>query len=155
MAQGDRRSRRPKAGAAEPEPGVLGGLSATRPTRMARRGGRDAASGDPAPKPKAAPKAKAAAKTRAATSPKAKAKATPRRPAPTRLEPEAKRPRPVRAGHPGLAAPADKRAAAASRDAEQAGLAGTVVQAAGELASIGVTLGGQLLKRVGEKLPKP
>ena len=34
-------------------------------------------------------------------------------------------------------------------------LVSTVVQAAGELASIGVTIGGQILKRAAQKLPRP
>jgi len=34
-------------------------------------------------------------------------------------------------------------------------LVGTVVQAAGELAQIGLTVGGQILRRAVDRLPKP
>ena len=148
----------------EPEGGVLAGLPATRPSRMGRRA-RDGAAAPAKPKA-AARKAKAKAKAKAAAKPKAKAKAKPvatrvveaeaesaavTPAAPTPIA-EGRKPRPVRAGHPGLADRTDNRP---EDQREDAGVAGSVVQAAGELASFGAGVAGSVLRGIGKRLPKP
>ena len=136
---------------------VLGSLPATRATRIGGERGAKARTKPKAAKPKAtaAAKPKTAAKPRAVPSPKAAPKATPK-PAPT----TATKPRPVRAGAPSLAEstkrprPAEppERGASPPSGTE---LVTTAIQAAGELAQIGLTVGGQVLKRAVGKLPKP
>ncbi|MEA2293572.1 MAG: hypothetical protein QOE86_1211 [Solirubrobacteraceae bacterium] len=140
-----------KAGDAD----VLSSLSSTRPTRLSRRGRNgDEAPAKPAAKPrakaKAAPKRKAKAKAKAAA-PKAAAA-----PVPIAAATAKPRPRPVRAGHPELADSSGKSVSGRSEDAGQSGIAlvKTVVQAAGEVAQIGATVGGQILRRAVDKLPK-
>ena len=130
--------------------GVLGALPSTRPNRLGRP--RDE---KPQPKPKAAkPRAKAKAKARPKPIVRAKPKAVP--PAPTPLTPRAAAgPRGVRPGVPALGdAPQD---APPPAPPQQSGteLVSTVVHAAGELAQIGFTVGGQLIKRAVDRLPKP
>jgi hypothetical protein len=129
------------------ETGVLASLPATRPNRMSsrRRGPATATPAKPAPVAKrkpAARKAKPAAPKIAAV-----AEATPQRP------------RPVRSASKGLAEPARKAAAKRAPAPEKAPsgteLVTTVVQAAGELAQVGLSIGGQVLKRAVERLPKP
>jgi outer membrane biosynthesis protein TonB len=128
---------------------VLGSLPATRPTRF---GGerRKSANGKSATATKAKPKA--APKPRAVAKPKPK-------PAPAARP--AHGPRPVRAGAPSLAESTER-----ARTAEPAPesttsppsgteLVTTAIQAAGELAQIGLAVGGQVLKRAVDKLPKP
>jgi hypothetical protein len=142
------------------EESVLGSLPATRPTRF---GGerRKPANGSAA---KATPRA--GAKPRAA----AKAKPKPTASAKPRVEPASRgaaepatphRPRPVRAGAPSLTAstrrartaePAPKSSSSPPSGTE---LVTTAIQAAGELAQIGLAVGGQVLKRAVGKLPKP
>jgi hypothetical protein len=130
--------------------GVLGNLPATRTTRVG--GERGKAKTAARPKPRAAasatPKPKAAAKARAVT--------------PAREPAKPHRPRPVRAGAPALAESTD-RARSEPSAARQRGaspptgteLVTTAIQAAGELAQIGLTVGGQVLRRAVGKLPKP
>lgn len=112
-----------------------------------------------APKPKAAaPKPKAAAAKPAGATPAG-------RPAlkPVATPPRAKRPRPVREGSPGLktaATAAEQERPApptppASSSPSGPEIVSTAIQAAGELAQIGLTVGGQLLKRAVERLPRP
>jgi hypothetical protein len=132
---------------------VLGNLPSTRPARIGRRReGASARAEAPAatatkPKPKAtAAKAKPAPK---ATASKPKAQAKPR---------AAAKPRPVRSGSPSLERP--KRTEPTppkpqSTPPKGAELITTTVQAVGELAQIGVTLGGQVAKRALKRLPKP
>jgi membrane protein involved in colicin uptake len=133
----------------EPEGGVLAGLPSTRPNRMGRRArGTTVAAAKPqakaAAKRKAKPKtgAKAAAKPKA----KAKAKAAPAPAAPTSIA-DARKPRPVRAGHPGLADSAGERP---TREDGDPGLAGSV----GKLASLGAGVAGSVLKGIGRRLPR-
>jgi hypothetical protein len=121
---------------------VLGSLPATRPTRF---GGERPKSGEAKATPTAA-KPRAKAKPKAAKRPAS----TPRR-----------KPRPVRAGAPALAE-STKRARAAEPPPEPTSsppsgteLVTTAIQAAGELAQIGLAVGGQMLKRAVDKLPKP
>lgn len=127
--------------------GVLASLPTTRPNRL---GGR---SRDGAAKPagpgvrKTAPKPRAtAAKSKQTASGTTVPKAT---------TTGTKRPQAVRAGSPKLAAPNASRPKPSR--AEQGGteLVGTVVQAAGELAQIGLTVGSQILRRAVEKFPRP
>ena len=132
---------------------VLGSLPATRPTRF---GGerRKSANGKSASATKAKPKPRAAAK------PKPKAPARPKAvPAPEPRTPH--RPRPVRAGAPSLgesterARTAEPAAESATSPPSGTELVTTAIQAAGELAQIGLAVGGQVLRRAVDKLPKP
>jgi hypothetical protein len=150
---------------AKPSKSVMGNLPATRPTRMARR--RD---GDPvtraeeAPaKPRAATKArpKAAAKSTAKTKAKARASTTRSAAKPKAAAGDkAAKPRAVRSGSPSLAAAKQKSARTPRRPPapdppKGAELVTTAVQATGELAKIGLTLGRQAVKRAAKRLPKP
>ena len=155
----------------KPAKSVMGNLPSTRPTRMARRrDGEPAANGTAAAKPAAAGRkpaksktaAKAKAKPRAAaakTAPKAAAAKTAPRPAAAGAAPKAGRPRAVRSGSPSLdAAKKPKktpRRAPAPTPPKGTELVTTAVQATGELAKIGLTLGGQALKRAVDRIPKP
>ena len=120
---------------AEDDKSVLGNLPSTRPARMGRR--REGASA----------RATAPAKPKPAKKPRAKPK--PVRPT---------RPKAVRSGSPSLErAPKrgpepPKPAAAPPRGTE---LVTTAVQAVGELAQIGATLGGQVAKRALKRIPRP
>jgi hypothetical protein len=120
------------------EESVLGSLPATRPTRFGRE---RRESGATATKTVAKPRAKKAA-------PKAK-------PAPAR------KPRPVRAGAPALRESTERARTAEpppeSTNTPPSGteLVTTAIQAAGELAQIGLAVGGQVLRRAVDKLPKP
>lgn len=144
MADRQQPNRNRKTTSEGTEPGVLGGLSSTRPARMGR------------PRHDAAT---TSARTTAAKSKTAKPRAAKPKPEPVPVKAgtQPHRPRPVRAGHPGLGTAPTKRGRAGQVATPEAGtgVVTTVVQAAGELASIGLTLGGQLLKRAGQKLPRP
>jgi hypothetical protein len=139
----------------KPAKSVMGNLPSTRPTRMARR--RD---GEPAANGTAEPK-RAAAKTK----PKAgAAKAKPTRATPKAVGKPAtkaeRKPRAVRSGSPSLDAAKKKpsrtaRRAPAPTPPKGAELVTTAVQATGELAKIGLTLGGQAIKRAVDRIPKP
>jgi hypothetical protein len=66
-------------------------------------------------------------------------------------------PRPVREGAPGIGThgtAADERSPESGRPSGIE-LAGTAVKAAGEVAQLGITIGGHLLKRAVERLPRP
>jgi hypothetical protein len=71
----------------------------------------------------------------------------------------APKPRAVRSGSPSLDAAKKPRRAPRRRPAptppKGAELVTTAVQATGELAKIGLTLGGQAIKRAVDRLPKP
>jgi hypothetical protein len=161
MAEG----RKPKAKSrSSDDSGVLASLPATRPQRI---GGRRRAGAKPAAKPTATARAassgtrrKPAAKKRAAAKPRATAKAKPAAAKPVPIsKATGQKPKPVRSGASGLDAPAKKaatkRAPAPSRAPSGTELVTTVVQAAGELAQVGLSIGGQVLKRAVERLPKP
>jgi len=132
--------------------GVLGSLPATRPTGLRAERSRDAGEGRPR---KAAGKPRAVKKTTTAPAP-----ATPSAPAAEPAVPH--RPRPVRAGAPALAE-STQRARSEPHEPPEPGavppsgteLVTTAVQAAGELAQIGLKLSGRALKRAVERLPKP
>jgi hypothetical protein len=121
------------------EESVLGSLPATRPTRFGRE---RKEGGGTATKTAAKPRAKKA-------KPKAAAK-----PAPSR------KPRPVRAGAPALkesterARTAEPPPESTTKPPSGTELVTTAIQAAGELAQIGLAVGGQVLKRTLDKLPK-
>jgi hypothetical protein len=142
---------------ANPTKSVMGNLPSTRPTRMARR--RD---GDPVAKPDPSP-ARASAKARPKAASKTATKPTrakqKQRPAVKAKEPAAAtKPRAVRSGSPSLDAANRKRSsrrAPAPSPPKGAELVSTAVQATGELAKIGLTLGGQAIKRAARRLPKP
>jgi len=114
-----------------------------------------------AAKPKAAKKAGAAPKAKAAAKPKAKAPARPSATTKARSRPAA-RTRPAdtavaaRPGIPpaGYAAPRAGESSEVRRDSGH-GPVQTAVQAAGELAQIGITLSGQALKSAIRRLPRP
>ncbi|MGI8624528.1 MAG: hypothetical protein ACR2NB_13845 [Solirubrobacteraceae bacterium] len=165
-----------KAEAASEE-SVLASLPATRPARLSRRDRPSAAeTGKAAAGTRAKPTAsKAPATSATATKPKAEPDAAKRKPAARRAgsvprpvpgrgagsvpRPVPGRPRPVRAASHKLAETArksaDQRAPADERSPSPTELVTTVVQAAGELAQVGLTVGGQILKRAVDKLPKP
>jgi len=134
------------------EESILGSLPATRPTRFGRDRAK-ASGGGTATATKAKPKPKAAAKSRTRPKPKA---------APRAVKPDAAHgPRPVRAGSPSLAEPT-RRARTAEPPPQPTTsppsgteLVTTAIQAAGELAQIGLAVGGQVLRRAVDKLPKP
>ncbi len=147
------------------EESVLASLPATRPARLSRRDRPSAAeTGKAAAGTRAKPTAsKAPATSAKATKPKAEPDAAKRKPAARRAgsvpRPVPGRPRPVRAASHKLAETArksaDQRAPADERSPSPTELVTTVVQAAGELAQVGLTVGGQILKRAVDKLPKP
>jgi len=140
----------------KPAKSVMGNLPSTRPTRMARRRDGDPVSGSagakPEPKPKAAPKRAPKPKAAAAKSSGAKPKAA-------TAKSSGAKPNAVRSGSPSLDA-AKKQPRAASKPAapeppKGTELVTTAVQATGELAKIGLTLGSQALKRAARRIPKP
>ena len=145
---------------AKPAKSVMGNLPSTRPTRMARRRDGDPVSGPaeakPEPRPKRTPKAKAKP-TRA--TPKATGKPAANATAKPKAAASSAKPRAVRSGSPSLDA-AKKQPRAASKPAapeppKGTELVTTAVQATGELAKIGLTLGSQALKRAARRIPKP
>ena len=175
----EKQSKKKSKASAREESGVLASLPATRPARIsgrARSSDTEAAAAAPRASTKATSTKAAPAKPKAKRTPakRTPAKRTPAKPAaakpktPTAATPKAEpasvttakpaRPRPVRSASRNLAEPAKK--AADKRPAEDRSPSGTelvttVVQAAGELAQVGLTVGGQILKRAVEKLPKP
>jgi hypothetical protein len=154
---------------AKPSKSVMGNLPSTRPTRMARRRDGEPVSG--AGEAKAKPRPKAAAKTarkptratpKAVGKPAAKStpKPAPKAKAAAGTKASGSKPRAVRSGSPSLDAakkqkPRSPRRAPAAEPPKGAELVTTAVQATGELAKIGLTLGSQALKRAARRLPKP
>jgi hypothetical protein len=136
----------------KPSKSVMGNLPSTRPTRMARRRDGEATAEAPVrakPKPKTAAKPKAAAKPKTAPTPKTAAR--------PKAEATTSKPRAVRSGSPSLDAATKPHAKRREPAPPPKGteLVTTAVQATGELAKIGLTLGGQALKRAARRLPKP
>ena len=133
---------------------VLASLPTTRPNRMGARHRDDATATVSSPAAKAKPRPTAKKDKAKAVKAKAKLAATPI------AEGAAPRPKPVRSASENLADPA-KKAAKKRPAAEPEGgpsgteLVSTVVQAAGELAQVGLSIGGQVLKRAVDRLPKP
>jgi hypothetical protein len=127
-----------------PEASVLGSLPSTRPTRVGRpRTPAPEAAAQPArnPKPRAKPRPKAAARPRPAH-PEARAAERPR-------------PRAVSSGAPALDDAARTPPPSGSPAPGGVELVTTVIQATGELARIGITVGGQVLKRALDRIPHP
>ncbi len=131
---------------AKPAKSVMGNLPSTRPSRMGRR--RD---GDPVTREEAKP---------ARATPKATGRpAAERQTAAAKARTASPKPRAVRSGSPSL--DAAKKASPSSRPEPTVAppkgteLVTTAVQATGELAKIGLTLGGQAIKRAARRLPKP
>jgi hypothetical protein len=111
------------------EESVLGSLPATRPTRFGGERREGGGTAKRAPKPRAT----------------------------TRPE---HGPRPVRAGSPSLDEATERahhaeRPESTTQPPSGTELVTTAIQAAGELAQIGLAVGGQVLKRAVDKLPKP
>ena len=135
---------------AKPSKSVMGNLPSTRPQRIGRR--RD---GDPVSRAAAKP---TRATPKAAGKPATPAKPKPKPKAAQAAEPKAApKPRAVRSGSPSLAKkkPSSPRREPAPSPPSGTELVTTAVQATGELAKIGLTLGGQALKRAASRLPKP
>jgi hypothetical protein len=139
MSEKTAKSSKGRTKAGKGDAGVLGNLPATRATRVGGQRGQ----------------AKTAAKPRSRTAAKA---ATP----PARKPAGAHRPRPVRAGAPALAESTERARSEPSQPPRRGAspptgteLVTTAIQAAGELAQIGLTVGGQVLKRAVNRLPKP
>ena len=145
--------KRPGAGA---EPGVLGSLPSTRPPRIGRRRDASPANGSAAATVETPSRAKPrATATTASRPPKPRAKTSRARP---KTEALRDGPRAVRSGSPSL----ERAASDVKREPERpsgppkgAELVTTAVQAAGELAQIGFTVGGQALKRAVGRFPRP
>ena len=137
---------------------VMGNLPSTRPARIGGRRERSADGGSAPATKTAAPKR---AKRTAAKSRTAKKRTAPKTAAakPTAAATTTSKPRAVRSGSPGLKTAKDKRTAPPPRPQPSppkgAELVTTTVQAAGELAHIGLTLGRQAVKRAVRRLPKP
>jgi hypothetical protein len=133
---------------AKAETGVLGNLPATRPSRLGgdRRGAAPARSSRPAAATKSSRPAAATKSSRPAAKPKPATKPKVRTPAGTA-------PKPPAAPPAGWQTPGE--------DGRKGGRPGgteivsTAVQAAGEIAQIGLTVGGQLLKRAAGRIPRP
>jgi hypothetical protein len=131
----EKSGKKTKKKAAKADTGVLGNLSATRPERIG--GDRRGATARPA--------AASAAKTATAAKPKAakkKAKPKVRTNAGTQPKPPAAPPK-------GWQTPGE------NGDSGGPDIVTTAVQAAGELAQLGVTVGGQILKRAAGRIPRP
>ena len=135
---------------AKPSKSVMGNLPSTRPQRIGRRRDGDPVSRAAAKPTRATPKAVGKPATPAKPKPKAK-------PAEAAAPKAAARPRAVRSGSPSLAKkkPSSPRREPAPSPPSGTELVTTAVQATGELAKIGLTLGGQALKRAASRLPKP
>jgi hypothetical protein len=129
-----------KRAKASAEPGVLGSLPSTRPERIG--GTRRAAT---------APTDEAIAKVKPGKAKPAKAKAKR-----SKAKPKAAKVKPVKRVVPGPEAP-PKPQPARRPDGRPSGpeVVTTAVQAAGELAQIGVTVGGRLLRRAARRIPRP
>ena len=144
MSEKPARPKKASAKTSKDEAGVLGSLPATRATRVGGDRTRGTAAKPKAPARKPKPKPAAEPKVAAAPAPKPAAP---------------HRPRPVRAGSPALKE-STERARSEPREAHSGPPTGTelvttAIQAAGELAQIGFTVGGQVLKRAVKRLPKP
>jgi hypothetical protein len=163
MAEKSAKKKTKKAAKASAEPSVLGNLSATRPTRIGgdRRAGatRTRATATAGASPRAATTA-SAAKSSAATKPKAAPKkAAPPKAAKTSAPKDAdakaaKLRKPPPSPPAGWEVPdQDGRREGGRPSGTQ--VVTTAVQAAGELAQLGVTISGQLLKRAAGRIPRP
>jgi hypothetical protein len=171
-----------KAKPKKDEKGVLAALPSTRPQRIGtRRAAPKTGSSSAAAKPRSSAAATRTASSSAAkTSTGAKKRSAPKtaasrptaaRPkaaAPHTFEPtlaaesaaraaETPRPRPVSEGAPGIGTGGSHRDERSPESARPSGVevASTAVKAAGEVAQLGLTIGGHLLKRVVDRIPRP
>ena len=154
MSEKSAKPKKAKAKKGKGEAGVLGNLPATRTTRVG--GARSRGTATTKPRAAAKPKAAATAKPKAAA-PAPRPRTAPR---PTAVPPDG--PQPVRAGAPALKESTERARSEAAEPLERGStpptgteLVTTAIQAAGELAQIGLTVGGQVLKRAVKRLPKP
>jgi hypothetical protein len=133
------------------QPSVLGSLPGQRPQRLGGRRGPATAPAAAEPETGARPRPRAAAQK-----PRKKAQPAPRPAVSTQeTEPTAAAPAPPRrqaAAIPPPPAPPPTRRRGPPRGTE---LVTTAIQAAGELAQIGLTAGGQALKRAVDRIPRP
>jgi hypothetical protein len=151
-----------KAKSKKDEKGVLAALPSTRPERIGTRRAAPApktttatAASKAAARPSATRTAAAKRSTTAKTSTAPKVSAAPKA-ATVPKPPTAARPRPVREGAPGIGT-AGSRDQPSPESGRPSGteLATTAVRAVGEVAQLGITIGGHVLKRVVDRLPKP
>jgi hypothetical protein len=143
----EKSGKKTKKKAAKAETGVLGNLSATRPTRLG--GDRRGATARPAAK-SSRPAAASAAKTATPTTPAAAKPKTAKKATKPKVRTNAgTQPKPPAAPPKGWQTPDH------DNGKGRPDLVGTAVQAAGELASLGVAVGGQLLKRAASRIPRP
>ena len=141
MAEKTAKKKTKKAAKASSDPSVLGNLRATRASRI---GGDRSGSGA---KPEApATKAKAPASKKAAAKPKPKARAA---------TAQATTAKPAAATRPTTPPPPRPEAERDGGRPSTTEVVTTAVQAAGELAQIGLTVGRQVLKRATDRLPRP
>jgi hypothetical protein len=176
MTEKTGKGRQAKAARGSAEPGVLGSLPATRPARLGRRRQGDepaapAATAERPPPAAAKPARKPAARKPAAAKPAAAkpaaAKPAAAKPATAREKLAAakpNRPEAVSAGSPNLRATPPSQGHAvpppSAGDRRQGPPTGielvtTAVQAAGEVAQIGATVGKQIVKRALDRIPRP
>jgi hypothetical protein len=183
MADKVEKPKKSKAKPKKDEKGVLDSLPATRPQRIGTRrapapGTSESAAAAPATastgraKPaaeaKPAAKAKPAARSTPAAHAKPAAKATLTAKATAKAKPAAAprataapprpaepRPRAVREGAPGMGTSERPRPSSEHGRPSGTELVSTAVKAAGELAQVGLAIGGQIIKRAVDRLPKP
>jgi len=142
MAEKTAKKKTKKAAKASSDPSVLGNLRATRASRIGGDRGASAA------KPKApATKAKVPASKKPAAKPKPKPRAATTQPAAAKPAAAARPTTP-----PPPPPPEPPRDGGRPSTTE---VVTTAVQAAGELAQIGLTVGRQVLKRATDRLPRP
>jgi hypothetical protein len=128
---------------AKAQPSVLGSLPSTRHDRLGRRGSAATATRAAA---KRSATARANPKPKAAANPKPKAAANPKpKPAPVRPAPPPPPPPPP--------PPQSERRPSGPPSGSE--LVTTAIQAVGEIAQIGVTVGGQVLRRAARRFPRP
>jgi hypothetical protein len=151
-----------KAKSKKDEKGVLAALPSTRPDRIGTRRAAPApktTTATAASKAAARPSATRTAAAKRSTAPKTSTapKAATAPTAATAPKPStASRPRPVREGAPGIGT-AGTRDQPSPESGRPSGteLATTAVRAAGEVVQLGITIGGHVLKRVVDRIPKP
>jgi hypothetical protein len=148
----EKSGKKTKKKAAKADTGVLGNLSATRPSRIGgeRRGATTRPAAASAAKTATAAKPKATAKA----GPTAKPKAAKKKAAKPKVRTNAgTQPKPPAAPPKGWQTPDENgRKGGPPGGAE---IVTTAVQAAGEIAQLGLTVGGQILKRAAGRIPRP
>ena len=179
MADKVAKPKKSKSKAKKDEKGVLAALPSTRPERIgSRRGAKPAASAAVAKPASAKPAKPAAAKRQAGPRDRrapqggraahvradrgrrggvAADRRSHARAAGVTPQPRAPRPRAVREGAPGMGTTSPDRDQPSAESGRPSGveLVTTAVQAAGEITQIGLTIGGRIIKRAVDRLPKP